>query len=78
VTVLLLAPGAASNDETADETLSGEEALLRQTAIAARDYTGGAGVDAVRALLQHGARVVNNVKEVVEITRAGQVEQATG
>jgi iron complex transport system ATP-binding protein len=71
IAVLLLAPVAGSDAETADITLSNEEALVRQTAIASRDYTAGAGVDAVRALLQHGAQVVNNVKEVVEIIRAG-------
>src|SRR5579859_3295235 len=72
VTVLLLAPTTGSDDETADDTLSEKDALLHQTGIAGRDYTGGAGVEAVRALLQQGARVVNNVKEAVEVVRAGE------
>lgn len=67
--VLLLASNTDSDDETSDETLSEADTLLNQTGIAGRDYTGGAGVEAVRALLQHGARVVNNVKEVVEVVR---------
>ncbi len=68
MTVLLLVSGTES-DETSDNTLSEKDALLHQTGIADRDYTGGAGVEAVRALLQHGARMVNNVKEVVEVVR---------
>ena len=69
MTVLLLASGTGSDGETSDDLLSEEDALLRRTGIAGRDYTGGAGVEAVRALLRHGARVVNNVKEVVEVVR---------
>ena len=78
VTILLLAPSATGNDETPDDTVSEEDAFLHQIGIAARDYTGGAGVDAVRALLQHDARLVNNVREVVEIARARQVGQTRG
>lgn len=69
LTVLLLASNTESDDVTSDETLSEADTMLHQTGIAGRDYTGGAGVEAVRALLQHGARVVNNVKEVVEVVR---------
>ncbi|HEY6539939.1 MAG TPA: ABC transporter ATP-binding protein [Ktedonobacteraceae bacterium] len=72
VTVLLLAPTTGGDDETSADTLPEEDAVLRQTGIAGRDYTGGAGVEAVRTLLQHGARVVNNVRDVVEAVRAGE------
>src|SRR5713226_3270047 len=69
ITTLLFAPvaveaDAASGGVSAEED---EDALLRQIDIAARDYTGGEGVNAMRALLQHGARVVNTVREVVEV-----------
>jgi iron complex transport system ATP-binding protein len=67
VTTLLLAPVAVEAD-AASAGVSAEEdqdALLRQIDIAARDYTGGEGVNAMRALLQHGARVVNTVSEAV-------------
>lgn len=67
VTVLLLASGAGSDNETADDTLSREDALLYQIGIEGRDYTGGAGVEAVHALLQQGAQVVNNVKEAIDM-----------
>ncbi len=69
VTTLLLAPVAVEAD-AASASVSAEEdqdALLRQIDIAARDYTGGEGVNAMRALLQHGARVVKTVREVVEV-----------
>ncbi|HET9999961.1 MAG TPA: ABC transporter ATP-binding protein [Ktedonobacteraceae bacterium] len=67
VTVLLLVPTAAnaSDNDTSGDTLTDEDALLQQTAIRERDYTGGAGVNAMRELLQHGARVVNTVSESV-------------
>jgi len=71
VTTLLLVPVAANGDNTSAETLTDEDALLQHIGIAARDYTGGEGVKAIRALLQYGARVVNSVKEVVEVARAG-------
>jgi len=69
VTTLLLAPvaveaDAASGGVSAEED---EDALLRQIDIAARDYTGGEGVNAMRVLLQHGARVVKTVREVVAV-----------
>lgn len=67
VTTLLLAPVVANDDSASAGTLTDEETLLRQTGIAARDYTGGEGVQAIRALLQCGARVVTNVKEVVDV-----------
>ncbi|MGH2497320.1 MAG: ABC transporter ATP-binding protein [Ktedonobacteraceae bacterium] len=65
VTTLLLAPLAANDDDTSATTLTGEDALLQQIGISERDYTGGVGVDAMRALLQHGARVVKTVSEAV-------------
>ncbi|HKV59969.1 MAG TPA: ABC transporter ATP-binding protein [Ktedonobacteraceae bacterium] len=68
VTTLLLAPFVANDEDTSAATLTGEGTLLHQISISERDYTGGAGVDAMRALLQHGARVVNSVKEVVEVS----------
>ena len=78
VTTLLLAPVAVEAD-AASAGVSAEEdedALLRQIDIAARDYTGGEGVNAMRALLQHGARVVNTVSEAVsfcqEVASKGQ------
>ena len=71
IIVLLLAPGAVATDGDANEAASEEEALLRQIDIEARDYTGGEGVNVMRALLQHGARVINSVKDVVEVARAG-------
>lgn len=69
VMVLLLAP-AIDGDEASDDALMEEDALLRKTGVIDRDYTAGSGVEVVRALLQHGARVVNNVKEAVEVIRA--------
>ncbi len=68
---LLLAPVALTDGNASAGTLTDEDTLLRQTGIEVRDYTGGEGVKAIRALLQCGARVVNNVKEVVEVARVG-------
>jgi iron complex transport system ATP-binding protein len=68
VTVLLLAPVAASDDNASTGTLTGEDALLQQTGIVARDYTGGEAVKAARALLQHGALVVKTVREAIELS----------
>jgi len=79
VTVLLLAPTAIGDNDTSGDTLTGEDALLQQTAISERDYTGGAGVSAMRELLQHGARVVKTVREVVEDAMAqGERRRRTG
>ncbi len=67
VTVLLLALVAEEIDTASDVIPPEEDALLQQTGIVARDYTGGAGVNAIHALLQHGARVVKTVREAVEV-----------
>jgi iron complex transport system ATP-binding protein len=67
VITLLLAPVATTDDNASAGTLTDEDTLLRQIGIEARDYTGGEGVKAIRALLQCGARVVNSVKEAVEV-----------
>ncbi|GAC1564705.1 MAG: ABC transporter ATP-binding protein [Ktedonobacteraceae bacterium] len=61
ITTLLLAP---ESPEAATE-MTGEDALLHQTGIAARDYTEGEGVNSARTLLQLGARVVSTVGEAV-------------
>lgn len=79
VTVLLLAPTATGDNDTSGDTLTGEDAMLQQTAISERDYTGGAGVSAMRELLQHGARVAKTVREVVEDAMAqGEGRSRTG
>jgi len=69
VTTLLLAPVAVEADAASDSVSAEEDQddLLRQIDIAARDYTGGEGVNAMRVLLQHGARVVKTVREVVAV-----------
>jgi iron complex transport system ATP-binding protein len=67
VTTLLLAPVASNGDNASAGTLTEEDALLQQIGIVARDYTGGEGVKAIRALLQCGARVVKTVREAVEV-----------
>ncbi len=67
VITLLLAPVSTTDDNASAETLTDEDALLQHIGIEARDYTGGEGVKTIRALLQYGARVVNSVKEAVEV-----------
>ncbi len=68
VTTLLLAPNAVDEDNASVGTSTDEDVLMRQIGITERDYTDGEGVNAIRALLQHGARVVNSVREVVEVS----------
>ena len=64
---LLFAPSMADSQIMSEESLTGEDKLLRQTGIAARDYTNGEGVKLIREMLQSGAIVVNSLGETLEI-----------
>jgi iron complex transport system ATP-binding protein len=80
VTVLLLAPATHNDGETSHDIHieEDEDALLLQTGIADRDYTGGAGVEAIRALLQCGARLVKTVREAVNVCTENSVGTGGG
>ena len=64
---LLFAPSMADSQIVSEESLTDEDKLLRQTGIAARDYTNGEGVKLIREMLQSGAIVVNSLGETLEI-----------
>ncbi len=67
--VILFAPNEDDGDDTkeVDET---EDAQMKRSGIAERDYTQGAGVQAVRALLRDGAQIVESVGKVIDIAQS--------
>ena len=69
VKVLLLAPASERTPLSSDIQIPGEDSLLQQSGIAARDYTNGEGVKLIGALLQAGASLVSSVGEAVDVTK---------
>src|SRR6266699_4772565 len=69
VKVLLLAPASEHTPLSSDVHIPGEDSLLQQSGIAARDYTNGEGVKLIGALLQAGASLVSSVGEAVDVTK---------
>ena len=69
VKVLLLAPTSEGIPLSSDVHIPGEDSLLQQSGIAARDYTNGEGVKLIGALLQAGASLVSSVGEAVDVTK---------
>ncbi len=65
--VVLLSPGQPG------EAIETDDGATQQSAMAARDYTGGSGVQLMGKLLQAGALVVESVGAVVEIVQAHSV-----
>jgi iron complex transport system ATP-binding protein len=64
--VLILAP---AQDEVQPDAETSQDALLKETGILTRDYTGGQGVECMRELLQAGAVVVSSVGVVIEVIK---------
>ncbi|HLI90028.1 MAG TPA: ABC transporter ATP-binding protein [Ktedonobacteraceae bacterium] len=65
--VVLLSPGQPG------EAIETDDGATQQSAMAARDYTGGSGVQLMGKLLQAGALVVESVGAVLEIVQAHSV-----
>lgn len=70
--VILLAPGEdnAGDMKGVDELDETEDAQLKRSGIAERDYTQGEGVQAVRTLLRDGAQIVGSVGKVIDIAQS--------
>jgi iron complex transport system ATP-binding protein len=62
--VVLLSPGQPG------EAIETDDGTMQQSAMAARDYTGGSGVQLMGKLLQAGALVAGSVAAVLEFVRA--------
>ncbi len=67
--VILFAPNEddGGDNKGVDEA---EDAQLKRSGIAERDYTQGEGVQAVRALLRNGAQIVESVGELIDIAQS--------
>jgi iron complex transport system ATP-binding protein len=65
--VVLLSPGQPG------EAIETDDGATQQSAMAARDYTGGSGAQLMGKLLQAGALVVESVGAVLEIVQAHSV-----